>query len=454
MSSEFSVDALIDRLQSYGDDVFLRSRDGEHTYADLIAAVNSWRSKLQGVDRSHGVVGLVSDYSLHGVAALLALWSMRTCVALVPGHAAGDESYANSGHLGYLLTVDEQGLTELKTLASPHRHELLDRLDTSGNPGLILFSSGSSGEPKAVLHDLHRFISKFEVPGKKMVTYAFLVFDHVAGQDTLLYTLNAGGSLVTSRSRRPLAVAELVQEFSVEVLPASPTFLHLMLASGADQQFDMRSVKIITYGSEPMGKETLARLAEACPHARIIQKYGTSEFGAVRSKSRSDTSLFIKIKQDEVQTQIRDGLLWVKSSGTMLGYLNASAAMDEDGWICTGDMVEQEGEWLRILGRASDLINVGGEKVIPAEVESILVQADNVIDAVVRGESHPLTGMIVAADVMIAPERDISESKSRRELVKEIRRHCQAHLSNYKIPVKFRFSSGAVTTDRQKKLRR
>ena len=246
----------------------------------------------------------------------------------------------------------------------------------------------------------------------------------------------------------------MVEQHAVQVLPASPTFLNLMLTSGAHEEFDLSSLDIITYGSEPMNQDVLEGLARALPRARIIQKYGTSEFGAIRSQSKSNTSLYINIKQDETQAQVRDGILWIRSPSTMLGYLNAEAEFDEDGWICTGDMVEQDGDWLRILGRASDLINVGGEKVIPSEVESCIVELDFISDATVRGEANPLMGTIVAADVVTTAQRDVSDPKVKRAVVKEIRQHCRAQLAPHKVPVKVQFVEAGRATERQKKIRR
>ena len=74
----------------------------------------------------------------------------------------------------------------------------------------------------------------------------------------------------------------------------------------------------------------------------------------------------------------------------MLGYLNAPSPFDEDGFMNTGDQVEQDGEWIRILGRESEIINIGGEKVYPAEIESVVLQLDGVEDVAVYGKSHPI----------------------------------------------------------------
>ena len=144
--------------------------------------------------------------------------------------------------------------------------------------------------------------------------------------------------------------------------------------------------------------------------------------------------------------QVRDGVLWLRTSGTLLGYLNAAAPIDEAGWYCTGDLVEQEGEWIRILGRASELINVGGEKVSPGEVESTILELPFVATAVVSGEPHAMLGQIVVARLTVLQ----SESRSPAEIGAQVRRHCRGTLAGYKVPVKVHVLQGAGATERLK----
>ena len=98
--------------------------------------------------------------------------------------------------------------------------------------------------------------------------------------------------------------------------------------------------------------------------------------------------------------------LWLRSQTAMLGYLNAPSPFDEDGWYNTHDVVEVDGPYVRILGRTTELINVGGQKVYPSEVESALLELHNVSDVTVWGEANPVTGQVVAARVSLAQPED------------------------------------------------
>jgi acyl-CoA synthetase (AMP-forming)/AMP-acid ligase II len=135
----------------------------------------------------------------------------------------------------------------------------------------------------------------------------------------------------------------------------------------------------------------------------------------------------------------------------MLGYLNAPSPFTQDGWLNTGDAVEVDGEYLRIMGRKSELINVGGEKVYPTEVESVILELPEVAEATVYGEHNPITGQIVCARV--TPSHALDDS-AKREFIAGIKRYCRHKLQNYKVPVRVNIATERQHTDRFKKARR
>ncbi len=142
-----------------------------------------------------------------------------------------------------------------------------------------------------------------------------------------------------------------------------------------------------------------------------------------------------------------DGILQVKAQSAMIGYLNAPSPFTDDGWFHTGDMVEVDGEYMRILGRKSEIINVGGEKVYPAEVESVIQEVENVAEVTVYGEKNPITGQMVCAKV------NCKQEEEKKEIVTRIKQHCRKHLQPFKIPAKIRIASEKQHSDRFKKKR-
>ena len=266
-------------------------------------------------------------------------------------------------------------------------------------------------------------------------------------QDLLIQLINVLLAGIPTASAAAI-VCRAVERHGVELLPTSPTFLNLLLISEAYRNYDLSSLKLITYGTEPMPEYTLKRVHEIFPDVRLLQTYGLSELGILRSKSKDSTSLWVKVGGEGFETKVVDGTLWIRAKSAMLGYLNAPSPFDADGWFNTGDAVQVDGEYIRILGRQSEIINVGGEKVYPAEVESVLMQMENIKDVVVRGERNPITGNMVVARV------NLSEPEDPITLKKRIRAFCKDKLARFKIPVKVELADSDQFSARFKKLRR
>ena len=177
---------------------------------------------------------------------------------------------------------------------------------------------------------------------------------------------------------------------------------------------------------------------------QLEQTYGLSELGVLRSESREDGSLSVKVGGHGFETEVVDGVRWVRARSALLGYLNAPSPFREDGWFDTDDRVEVDGEYVRFLGRTSDLINVGGSKVYPAEVEGVLAEMSNIAEAAVYGEPNALMGQIVCARIRLV------EPEDPKALLKRIQRHCQGRLESYKIPRKIELSDQSLATSRFK----
>jgi acyl-CoA synthetase (AMP-forming)/AMP-acid ligase II len=274
------------------------------------------------------------------------------------------------------------------------------------------------------------------------------MFDHWGGLNTMFYILSGGGALIATQNRSPENICKLIEKHGVQVLPTSPSFLNLLILSKAYQKYNLETIEIISYGSEPMLDSTLRKMNVIFPKVSFKQTYGLIELGVFKTKSKANDSLFIQIDKSEAKTRIVNGELEIKTSMAMMGYLNAESPFTVDGWFKTGDMVIEEGAYIKILGRNSDVINVGGEKVYPAEVESAIIELDNVADVVVSKERHPLLGSIVVAKVNLEQDEKLSE------FTKRLRIHCLNKMPNYKVPSKIIITEEIFQNSRFKKTRR
>jgi len=204
---------------------------------------------------------------------------------------------------------------------------------------------------------------------------------------------------------------------------------------------------LVTYGTEVMPESTLKKFHECFPNVRLLQTYGLSEIGIMRSKSESSSSLWMKIGGEGIETRIADGILQIKTPSAMLGYLNAPSPFTSDGWFDTGDKVEIKNDYIRILGRESEIINVGGEKVWPAEIEEVIQMMPGVEDVAVCGVKSPITGQMVQASVKLNNDETLSDFRKR------MRNFCKDRLAAFKIPQKVILSDHSFHGGRFKKLR-
>jgi long-chain acyl-CoA synthetase len=401
-------------------------------------------------------VVLIGDFGTVSTALLLGL--IERCVIIIPmttTTAKQRDVLFRICAAQWCIESNEEGgvecavITRLNTSNAPNATNVLyAEIVTRGVPGLVLFTSGSTGEPKAVVHDFSGLLQKFEVKGRSLRTLNFLLFDHWGGLNTLLHTLTSGGVVACPMSRNPEHICALIERYRLELLPASPSFLNMMLVAGAHKRHDLSSLLLITYGAEPMPASTLDRLNRELPNVEFRQTYGLIELGVLRAKSAGKNSLLVKLGGNGYDLRVVDGKLEIKARASMLGYLNAPSPFTDDGYFRTGDRVEEHGEYLKIIGRESEQINVGGEKVFPIEVETVLLECPLVADSVVYGISHPLSGKIVCADIVIK-DTNIEESVMRTS----IRKFCNERLESYKVPVKIKFVEGPLTGERQKRVR-
>lgn len=440
----------ITRFAERGDEAAVICPARACTFAELAQRWRLWGENLAARKVPPGaVVALDADFSPNAVALFLALAKRQAII--VPQSAAtrpGREHKDEIAEVECYFHVDQSDQVRFERTDRRASHPLYAELRDRRHPGVALFSSGSTGEPKVAVHDLALLLEKYEQPRPPLRSLLFLLFDHWGGLNTMLHALSNGAAVIsTGGDRSPKGICEAIEGHRVELLPATPTFLNLLLLSGATRGHTIDSLRVISYGAEPMPQSTLERLHAEFPGVKLQQTYGLIEVGAMRTKSRENDSLWVKIGGEGYETRVIDGILQIRARTMVMGYINAPDPITDDGWLVTGDAALEDGEYLRILGRESDLINVGGEKVYPAEVENVIQSMPVIEDATVYGEPHPITGQIVCAKV-----RPRSTAETER-LPGEVRRFCRERLERFKAPVKVEVVDELAVSARFKKQR-
>lgn len=420
-------------MQGHADAPALVWKGSDTSYGCLLRLVEGWEPRLDEIGIGPGsVCAVVSDYSPETVALFVALMSRGSImVPLLRDTPEPIDRFLEIAGVEVIIRIDVDDGWDAETRNIGATNALVAKFRTHDTPGLIVFTSGSTGEPKGILHDAERVMRKFIVPRRGWRMVLFLMLDHFGGINSLLSTLANGGTGICLPDRSPDTVCALIESAKATLLPTTPTFLNLLVASRSHMRTDLLSIEMITYGTEVMTEATLAKVRTAFPSADLKQTYGLSELGVLRSKSESMGSTWVRIGGEGFEVKVLDDVLWIRSEANMYGYLNAPNPFDGEGWLCTGDKVEVRGEFYRILGRESDLIFVGGEKVYPAEIETVLQEDSNVREATVFGVEHPLIGSVVHASLSLhSPEESAT-------LVARLRRLCLGRLARFKMPVRF-----------------
>ena len=408
---------------------FLIYQNTELKFSDII---NEKQINLDIV-KPGDVVALIGDFNASSISTLLRLIDLKTIIVPLTIETKNTHDYFFESALVDVVIDDGK----VKQIKQKNHHILIENLRQKSHAGLILFSTGTTGRPKAILHDMTLFLERFQTPRPTLKMINFLLFDHIGGINTLLHTIFNRGVVVAPIDRNVDSILKTCAKYKVEVLPTTPTFLRLMLLSGSVPSKIPNCLKIITYGTERMAQSTLDALCKLLPNIDFRQTYGMSELGIVRVKSKARNSLYMKIGGEGVETKIDNKVLQIRSKTRMLGYLNAESPFDKNGWYDTKDIVEESDGYIKITGRTGDVINVGGLKFMASEVERIALMHPDVGLVKAYAKNNPLTGQHV--EILI---NSINQNKISIEIIKE---HFKAHLPPHMVPKRIIFDEMKIS---------
>lgn len=307
----------------------------------------------------------------------------------------------------------------------------------------ILFTSGTSGRPKLVVHTLHTLtgaIATSPATGIGAVWSTFYDIRRYGGLQILLRALVGGGSIVfSSPGEAPGAFIDRAALAGVSHISGTPSHWRRALLGPLASAFSPQYVRL---SGEPADQAILDKLREVFPGAQVAHAFASTEAGvgfAVNDGRAGFPADLVGSVPDEVELNVCESTLRIRSPRTALRYLSVDAGTlaDEENFVDTKDVVELRDGRYYFVGRRDGVINVGGLKVHPEEVEAIINQHPSVQLSLVRSRPSPIVGAIVVADVVAyAPPGDRAAAK---QLETEILKACRAVLPWYKVPTAIRF---------------
>ncbi len=306
--------------------------------------------------------------------------------------------------------------------------------ENTGDARIHLMTSGTTGLPKIAAHTLDSLFSRIQgqvrLPanrdGRWLLTYQPTAF---AGMQVILTAVLSGGAIVVPEERSIAGYYQAASAHKVTHISATPTFWRSFLMVAQPGTPPLRQ---ITLGGEGADQATLDRVQGAFPDARVTHVYASTESGvifAVHDGKAGFPSQWLEQPVQGVCVRIRDGMLQVKTPHAMQGYVGGVAQpLTNDGWVATADRAEVRGDRVFILGREDAVINVGGSKVYPQELEAFLLGIDGVREARVWGVRNPISGFLVAGEVVLANGESPADARMR------ILDRCRGALPSYKLP--------------------
>jgi long-chain acyl-CoA synthetase len=373
------------------------------------------------------IVALVGDFDDISIKSLFQLIERKAIVAPLSENALSNIDF-------YLREIGAKWILHagiLKDVGYNIANINIDFLRKENKSGLILFTTGTTNKPKAILHDFDKFLSRYSTPRPALSTIGFLLFDHVGGLNTLFHMLFNNGTFYSVLDRSPNSIIRKINDYKVELLPTTPTFLRMLRFSDLLSEKLLDSLKVITYGTEMMDKPTLEYFCNKLQNVDFRQTYGMSELGILRIKSFSRESLFMKIGGEGIKTRTTENELEIFSENRMLGYINHPSPFDSHGWFKTGDLVETQNEFMRIVGRKNDIINVGGLKFMASDIEEVVMKIPGIKLVKVMAQKNPITGSHV--EIIIEPSESVDLSVF--DVKEYLRNRLPSHMQPRKISI-------------------
>jgi acyl-CoA synthetase (AMP-forming)/AMP-acid ligase II len=283
---------------------------------------------------------------------------------------------------------------------------ILDFINKIRNNESITFTtSGTTGEPKEIIHSYDILVKNIKIKDDLKNTVWGLTYDwtKIAGSQVILQSYLNGGKIVNLFKKSYSEIIHLIKEYGITHISATPTFYRLL------GNVIFENVKQVTLGGEVVNSNVITHIEKVFPNAKITNIYALTEFGTLLTSNKDYFEFSEKIS---IFVKIKNNTIFIKQNNE---------------WIDTGDVIEWLGETkFKIIGRETNMINVGGVKVNPIKVEEIINELDYVSNSIVYGKENSVMGMIVAADVVLT--NNITVKQIKNDLIEK--------LNQYEIPLK------------------
>ncbi|MEM2159922.1 MAG: class I adenylate-forming enzyme family protein [Candidatus Nitrosotenuis sp.] len=464
------IDFLKNSAYKFPSKTAIVDEEKKLTFKDLYQEVQKFSSSIGSVNKS--VVSLIAENSISFIISYLGIINSGKTVHLIPLEISENNllNQLRSADPEFIICSSraKQNLSKYSSIRTP----LLEFGEISSKPiqnpdnfktndlAYLIYTSGTTSEPKGVpiTHAMMEFTTKNII---KELGYTSSDVDilplplyHSFGLGCLHTSLCVGSTLVLLKNANNLEkILETTKKYNATTLAAIPATLTKFL------QFDKKvledyfsTIRLIITNSTSIPTETVKKFKEILRNGHLATYYGLTEASRStfmifdktnkRENSVGRAAPGIRIKIVNHDNNSKAGEIWIKGNNVIKNYWDNAEADKRlvDGWLRTGDIGYIDGEgYLFLLGRDDDIINVGGEKIAPYEIEEVVKQLSGVEDVAAFGVDHEIFGQTIKLNIVKSKNSNLDKSI--------VLSHCMKNLEKFKIPTKIDFVEDIPKTD-------
>lgn len=357
----------------------------------------------------------------------------------------------------FVHTLQVGGDNSLEGVLEDSSIQMDDVVINEQQTSVIFYTSGTTGKPKGVMLSAKNVYATAQIWGEAMELNAqdrmqivAPLFHCAASHVFSIPVIYAGGTIVIEEAFSPEQALTTMEQEKITIFFGVPAMYSILLNTPKIQQVELPSLRLLTYGAAPMPYELVRKVKSLFPAVRVQNLYGQTENSPAATTLKDHFALEkvgsvgepLPMTEIQVVDEFGDSLppgqvgeIVVRGPQVMKGYLKneeETGRAIQNGWLYSGDLGRfDEDGLLYIVDRKKDMIIRGGENVYPVEVEEVLYQIPELLEAAVVGAPHPVYGEVPKAFIVLKEGNHLSEE--------EIIAFCSKRLAKFKLPVQVDF---------------